>query len=61
MVREERRLLAESFLVDPMGICAPVRIMVFFKFSIIKDNALAVKDMVSVPCKIMKASYSKLV
>jgi len=38
--------------------CEPVRIIVFFRLSIMNERILAVKLIVSVPCKIMKASNS---
>lgn len=42
IMSEESKLFAASFLVYPIGICAPVSTMVFFRFYIIKDKALAV-------------------
>ena len=39
--------------------CEPVRMIVFFKLSIMKERMLAVKLMVSVPWRMMKASNSR--
>jgi hypothetical protein len=36
----------------------PVKMMVFFRFSIMKERLLAVKLIVSVPCSTTKASYT---